>query len=116
VVTLRTAAVLLLVSILALVLGHSRWWLSVHSYWRLLIVVVPAIGLWFGYRWAWWGGLVIALVMTILDVGALSMFLLGGAHRDPQRVVFVRIAAGDLLLMGPALILLLLRSSRTAIH
>jgi hypothetical protein len=89
--------------------------LNVHSYWRLLIVAVPAVGLWFGYRWAWWGGLAIALVWTILSIGALSVFVLG-AHRDPQRLTFARIAARDVLLIGAALILLLLPSSRNAIR
>jgi hypothetical protein len=51
-----------------------------------------------------------------LDIGALSMFLAGGAHRHSERVGFVRAAGIDLLLTGVAMVLLLLHSSRAAVR
>jgi hypothetical protein len=114
--TLRIASALLLCSIAIMVAKRGRWWSNPGSLWRFALVAVPAVGLWFQLSWAWWASLAIAGVLMILDMGALSMFLAGGAHRHPERVGFVRTAGVDVLLTGTAMVLLLLHASRAALR
>ena len=119
--TLRTAAILLLITAAATVWTTSGGSTAGPPWFppRWLRVGIPLVvtgGLWVRASWAWWGGVVISGLMSVLTVVAVAMVLAGGIlARSNDRGLLV-MSVSYLLIDLATFILLLLPRTRAAVQ